>query len=238
MTMGASLVPAAPRRRDLRRGGVILCVVLMHGLGLWALQSGLMGRAVETLTTPPVLVHFVEAPAPPVVPPAVRPVAPVARSSPVPVAPVQPTPAPPPPTVAVEPRAPVATPAPVPAATPAPASAEPVTSASAAPAPSTEPPPPPPIVLPSSSAAYLHNPAPPYPAVSRQLGEAGRVVVRVFIGLEGTALQAQLAVSSGYDRLDAVALQTARRWRYVPGREAGIPKPMWFEVPIHFVLGR
>ena len=110
-------------------------------------------------------------------------------------------------------------------------------SASVAPAPSAEPPPPSPIVLPSSSAAYLHNPPPPYPAVSRQLGEAGRVVVRVLIGLEGTALQAQLAVSSGYDRLDAVALQTARRWRYVPGREAGIPKPMWFDVPIHFVLG-
>lgn len=231
MTGGASMVPAAPRRRDLRRGGVILCVVLMHGLGLWALQSGLMGRAVETLTTLPVFVHFVEMPAPPVAPPAVRPVAPVARLRPVPVAPVQPAPAPLPTSMEEEPPAPVATPEPVPAPPPA----EPVRTAAV---PSAEPPPPPPIVLPSSNAAYLNNPAPPYPAASRQLGEAGRVVVRVFIGLEGTALQAQLAVSSGYDRLDAVALQTARRWRYVPGREAGIPKPMWFDVPIHFVLGR
>lgn len=231
MTMGASMVPAAPRRRDLRRGGVILCVVLMHGLGLWALQSGLMGRAVETLTTLPVFVHFVEVPAPPVAPPAGRPVAPVARLRPVPVAPVQPAPAPLPSSTEEAPPAPVATPEPVPAPPPA----EPVMTAAV---PSAEPPPPPPIVLPSSSAAYLDNPAPPYPAASRQLGEAGRVVVRVFIGLEGTALQAQLAVSSGYDRLDAVALQTARRWRYVPGREAGIPKPMWFDVPIHFVLGR
>lgn len=231
MTMGASMVPAAARRRDLRRGGVILCVVLMHGLGLWALQSGLIGRAVETLTTLPVFVHFVEVPVPPVAPPAVRPVAPVARLRPVPVAPVQPAPAPLPSSTEEAPPTPVATPEPV----PAPPSAEPVMTAAV---PSAEPPPPPPIVLPSSSAAYLDNPAPPYPAASRQLGEAGRVVVRVFIGLEGTALQAQLAVSSGYDRLDAVALQTARRWRYVPGREAGIPKPMWFDVPIHFVLGR
>ncbi len=236
MTVGATTMPAPPRRRDLRREGVILCVLLLHGLGLWALQSGLMGRAVETLTTIPVLVRFVEIPAPPVTPPVVRPVAPVPRPRPVAAAPVPPVAALPPARVAEEPPAPVAPPVPA----PEPAAAEAVTAVSVAPAPSAEPapPPPPPVVLPSSSAAYLHNPPPPYPAVSRQLGEAGRVVVRVFIGLEGTALQAQLAVSSGYERLDAVALQTARRWRYQPGREGGIPKPMWFDVPIHFVLGR
>lgn len=232
MSVGISRMPAPLRLRDFRREGVILCVVLMHGLGLWTLQSGLVGRAVETLTTIPVLVRFVDTPAPPVAPPAVRPVAPVPRPRPVSVAPVQPAPALPPTRVAEEPPAPVATPA------PEPATAEALTAVSVAPAPSAEPAPPPPIVLPSSSAAYLHNPPPPYPAASRQLGEAGRVVVRVFIGLDGTALQAQLAVSSGYDRLDAVALQTARRWRYVPGREGGMPKPMWFDVPIHFVLGR
>lgn len=232
MTVGATTMPAPSRRRDLRRVGVILSVLLLHGLGLWSLQSGLMGRAVETLTTIPVLVRFVQTPAPPVAPPAVRPVAPVPRPSPVHVTPVHPAPAPLPPRTMDEPPAPVATPA------PEPAPAEPVMTASVAPAPPAEPPPPPPIVLPSSSAAYLHNPAPPYPAASRQLGEAGRVVVRVFIGLDGTALQAQLAVSSGYERLDTVALQTARRWRYQPGREGGIPKPMWFDVPIHFVLSR
>ena len=233
MSVSATTMPASPRRRNFRREGVILCVLLLHGLGLWALQSGLVGRAVETLTTLPVLVSFAEAPAPPVAPPAVHPVAPTLRPRPVHEAPVQraPAPAPLPAHMTEEPPAPVATPA------PEPGTAEPVMTASVAPVPLAEPPPPPPIVLPSSSAAYLHNPPPPYPAASRQLGEAGRVVVRVFIGLEGTALQAQLAVSSGYDRLDAVALQTARRWRYQPGREGGIPKPMWFDVPIHFVLG-
>lgn len=93
------------------------------------------------------------------------------------------------------------------------------------------------VVQPSSSAAYLNNPAPRYPAMSRRLGESGRVVVRVLIGTDGVARDARIQRSSGYERLDQVALETARdRWRYVPGTRGGVPEAMWFNVPIHFVL--
>lgn len=94
-----------------------------------------------------------------------------------------------------------------------------------------------PVALPSASAAYLNNPPPEYPRMSRRLGESGRVVVRVLIGTDGRASQARIQRSSGYERLDQTALQTVRdRWRFQPGTRAGIPEAMWFDVPINFVL--
>jgi periplasmic protein TonB len=42
--------------------------------------------------------------------------------------------------------------------------------------------------------------------------------------------------SSGFQRLDDTAVQTVLRWRYVPGKRAGVPEAMWFNVPITFVL--
>jgi protein TonB len=98
------------------------------------------------------------------------------------------------------------------------------------------PPAPPRIDLPSSSADYLNNPRPPYPPLSKRLGEQGKVVVRVFIEVDGTASRAEVRQSSGFERLDQTALQTVLRWRYVPGKRAGVAEAMWFNVPISFVL--
>ncbi|TSE19814.1 hypothetical protein Tsedi_02149 [Tepidimonas sediminis] len=96
--------------------------------------------------------------------------------------------------------------------------------------------PPPKIELPSASAAYLNNPPPAYPALSRRLGEQGRVVLRVRIEPDGTASAAEIRTSSGYERLDKAALEAVLRWRYVPGKRDGVPEAMWFLVPIQFVL--
>lgn len=90
--------------------------------------------------------------------------------------------------------------------------------------------------LPSSDADYLQNPKPAYPAMSKRLGEQGRVVVRVRIGADGVPLQAEIGKSSGFERLDQAALATTLRWRYVPGTRGGVPQSMWFSVPINFVL--
>ena len=72
--------------------------------------------------------------------------------------------------------------------------------------------------------------------MSKRLGEKGNVVVRVLIGADGTAQKAELKQSSGYDRLDQAAVTTVLKWRYVPGKRAGVPEAMWFNVPINFVL--
>lgn len=92
------------------------------------------------------------------------------------------------------------------------------------------------VVLPSSDADYLNNPKPEYPSQSRRRNEQGKVVVNVFIGTDGLAQKAEVKVSSGFERLDAAALATAKAWRYVPGKRGGVPEAMWFAVPINFVM--
>jgi protein TonB len=92
------------------------------------------------------------------------------------------------------------------------------------------------VVLPSSDADYLNNPTPTYPSMSRRMGEQGTVLVRAFINTEGRAEKVEIRTSSGYSRLDDAALATVQRWRYVPGKRAGVAEAMWFNVPIRFLL--
>jgi periplasmic protein TonB len=92
------------------------------------------------------------------------------------------------------------------------------------------------VDLPISDADYLHNPKPAYPPTSRRLGEQGKVVLRVLIGVDGRAQDATVLESSGFARLDRAALEAARQWRYVPGKRGGVPEPMWVKVPIDFDL--
>jgi protein TonB len=227
---------ALPRPAALSRNTTIVIAVLaLHAGALWALQSGLLRRAVELVVPAEVLVEFIEPAKPIVTPP---PPAPKLKPQPVQTAPVKPAPLPPAPVpVAIAdptpaPNAPTGSTLPQP---PAP----PITAAMAPPAPApapAAPPAPPRIELPSSNADYLNNPRPAYPPLSKRLGEQGKVVVRVFIETTGNASKAEIAQSSGFDRLDQTALDTARRWRYVPGKRAGVPEAMWFNVPINFVL--
>lgn len=205
-----------------RRLLIATSVVLLHVGVLWALQSGLMRRAVEFVIPGEVLSEVFSPPAPP----AAKPQTPAA-----------PRPQPPKPEVQPAPPLPsaLATPEPAPAAAaaaPAAPAAPAIEASTAAPGPAA----PARIELPSSDAAYLNNPKPSYPALSRRLGEQGKVVVRVLIGVDGRAQQAEIHLSSGYVRLDQAALGTVRSWRFRPGTRNGIPETMWFNVPVNFVL--
>ena len=208
-------------------------VVLLHVAAIWALQSGMLRRAVEVVVPVTILSELVAPPAPP-------PPAPVPPSLPQPVKPavvkkVEPVrpPAPRPvavPTPAPEPEAPTGAEVMMP---PAPPVAAPVAVAPPSPpAPAA----PPKVDLPSSAADYLQNPAPVYPPVSKRLGEQGKVLVRVFIGADGVPQKAELKRSSGFDRLDRSALDYVMRCRYVPGKVGGVAQAMWYEAPVNFVL--
>lgn len=213
-----------------RRLLIVAAVIGFHVLGLWALQAGLLRRVVELVVPVAVMAELIEPPQPQVTPeptppkpqPAPKPVAPVQRAvkqAPMPLAIADPAPAPEAPTGVVS-----APPEPAPAVT------EPVAAAPVAP------PAPPKVELPSSDANYLNNPPPPYPPLSKRLGEQGRVMVRVHISADGIATRAEVQKSSGFPRLDETAVQTVLRWRYVPGKRAGVPEAMWYSVPINFVL--
>jgi len=90
--------------------------------------------------------------------------------------------------------------------------------------------------LPHLNADYLNNPAPEYPSASRQLGEQGRVLVRAFVDDNGWVAQALLRKSSGYSRLDAAALDSVKRWRFVPARRGEQAVSAWVVVPVAFTL--
>ncbi|MCX7893501.1 MAG: TonB family protein [Burkholderiales bacterium] len=142
------------------------------------------------------------------------------------------------------PRAPKPDTAPVLTAAPAPAAASPVQpsatrAAEVAPAPepaSSAPPGQAALVPPSFSADYLHNPAPAYPSMSRRLGEEGKVVVRVLVDPEGLPARVELRASSGFPRLDEVALETVRKWKFVPAKQGDRAVAAWVLVPISFSL--
>jgi protein TonB len=94
------------------------------------------------------------------------------------------------------------------------------------------------LVAPRFDAAYLDNPAPAYPTMSRRQHEEGRVMLRVRVGADGRAESVEIAASSGFDRLDRAAQDAVRRWRFVPARRGPDAVAAFVNVPIAFSLDR
>lgn len=93
-----------------------------------------------------------------------------------------------------------------------------------------------PVAPPMFNADYLRNPAPPYPRLSRRLGEQGKVMLRVLVNIAGNAEKIEIQASSGSTRLDQAALQAVTQWRFVPARKGAEPVTEWVVVPIVFSL--
>ena len=210
-------------------------VILFHVAALWALQSGLIRKAADVIIPVEILSQFIDPPKPvapppppPPSPPQRKPTTPPPPPRPMAIRTPTPVPAPDAPTGTVTPSpppAPVAAPVlPAPLAPPAP------------PAPAPAPPAPPAVQLPSSNADYLQNPKPVYPSMSKRLGEQGKVIVRVLIGIDGLPREASIRQSSGFQRLDEAAQAAVMSWRYVPGKRNGVVEAMEFNVPINWVL--
>ncbi|HTP42620.1 MAG TPA: energy transducer TonB, partial [Nitrospiria bacterium] len=132
---------------------------------------------------------------------------------PVPVKLEPPPPAPPAPQQLVV-KAPVVSPE-QPVAPPPPPSA-PVLEASSAP--------PGPVQLTTELSVSCPKRSPPeYPALSRRMGEEGRVIVRVELDEQGRVDTAQIESSSGSSRLDAAALAAVKSWQCSPAVHDGNP---------------
>lgn len=124
----------------------------------------------------------------------------------------------------------ISEPTPSPIIAPSPPPAPPVEPIAVAPAP------PAPVIPPQFNADYLNNPAPQYPALSRRLGEQGRVILRVFVDDRGLPARVELRSSSGHQRLDQVALETVKQWKFVAARRGDQATSAWVLVPISFSL--
>jgi protein TonB len=251
------VLPRLPRPTVLERAARItrlLAVILAHAVLLGVIASHMD-------STPPRMPETIEVAL--IAPPAPAPMAPpVAQAPPKPVppppapAPPEPKPTPPkpvPPKPRPEPKprpkppkaisepVPAPEPAPQPPAppAPAPAPADPV-AAPSNPARIENAPPGPqagaPVTAARFDAAYLNNPRPVYPRLSRRMGEQGKVLLRVQVDGEGRPLEVRLQQSSGHTRLDEAARAAVSQWRFVPARRGDEAITTWVIVPIEFKL--
>ncbi|MCW5661617.1 MAG: energy transducer TonB [Burkholderiaceae bacterium] len=208
------------------RHTLVMGVLGAHVLAGWALmQIDAVRHAVSEAA--PLFVSLVAPPAPPVPPPPPPPVRkPPPKREPPPIISAPPAPSVEPPSFVVPaipdlpPPVVVAAPEPPPPAPPPPPPA----------------PPPEPKTIPPTAVRYVTPPAPVYPAASRRLREAGRVVLRVQIGADGRARQVMLSRSSGHARLDESAAASVRSALFAPYTENGVPLVVWTLVPIEFEL--
>jgi len=77
---------------------------------------------------------------------------------------------------------------------------------------------------------------PRYPRVSRKRGERGRVLVRVFINRDGSSEKVEIEQSSGFDRLDRAAMDSAKKCRFVPAKRNGKPVKTLATIPYTFTF--
>ncbi|MGB1220349.1 MAG: energy transducer TonB [Alcanivoracaceae bacterium] len=92
------------------------------------------------------------------------------------------------------------------------------------------------VIPPKVDASARQNPPPVYPSTSRRRGEEGTVVLAIHIDARGRVTAARVARSSGHARLDRVALEAVRHWRYQPATRAGVAIAWDYRQPVVFSL--
>ena len=219
---------AYDRLTPLQRRAMVGAIAAAHVAALWALlQIREVREAVADAA--PMFVSLVAPPTPPK---------------------VTPPPPPPPPTppvrrpIAPEPRLIAAAPSPAPKAfvveppPPEPTPPEPAPVVAAPAAPPAPPPPPPPRNLSASAVQYLEPLQVEYPRLSKRLGEAGVVTLRVFIDEAGRVRDVQVSRTSGHPRLDDAAMAAVQKARFKPPTENGQAVSGYAQVPVDFQLER
>lgn len=84
---------------------------------------------------------------------------------------------------------------------------------------------------------YLNNPSPPYPEFAKEEGQEGTANLLVSVDVSGHVTGVRLEKSSGFNSLDASALETVKKeWKFRPANAGGIAIPSHILVPIHFKL--
>lgn len=210
-------MPYAPAQDSsflTRRGLVFILIVLLHVGMFWLLNSGLSHQIIDVVLGPIETRMIEEAPdtdePPPPPPPKIE----------------TPPPFVPPPEVSIE----------LPVETNTSTAIQTTTTVR----PTA---PPPPVAAPAiPRTAPRSDPRrplsqPEYPPSSRRAGEAGTVILEVYVLENGRVGEARVKQSSGFPRLDEAAVREVKRsWRLVPGTENGKPAPMWGQFAVTFKL--
>jgi protein TonB len=89
---------------------------------------------------------------------------------------------------------------------------------------------------PGIAPGYLSAPPPIYPPQARRERQEGIVLLAVLVSERGTPTDVNVVNSSGYPLLDRAAMDTVRRWQFVPARIGNRVVSATAEVPIRFSL--
>lgn len=81
---------------------------------------------------------------------------------------------------------------------------------------------------------YGSNPKPKYPAAAQRRHLEGKVLLTVRVSAEGDSEQVSILKSSGHEILDDVAVETVKKWKFVPGRKGSKAIATTVTVPINF----
>ncbi|MET0281056.1 MAG: energy transducer TonB [Steroidobacteraceae bacterium] len=197
-----------------RRGAFLFILIAFHIVLLWALKSGFAVKFVQSITEPikAEIINEVKPEEPPPPPPEVRMELPPVQVPPV-LVDIQ-IPSDPPPTAL---QAPITTdPTPQPPAPPAP--------------------PRPPVAATKAVVTYKPDTFDYYPSTSRNLGEEGKLRVRLCVGVNGRVTEAAVGEGSGIARLDEAGVRLAKQYRFKPATEDGKPVAQCFLLPVSFSL--
>jgi len=214
--------PSALAARLRARFGPLAAIVRAHALMFYLVSSGLLHRVVQTALPAAVFVNFIAPPAPPPAAAAALPTVALAQP-PAMMVPVVPP-------LAIAPTENAIHAPPPTAAAPAADKAAPVLALSAAPALAAGP------KTVTSGVEYIQAPQPVYPAMSRRMGEQGKVVLRILVNEKGLPDQVVVQTSSGSARLDEAGRQAALRALFKPHVEDGRPVAVFVIVPLNFQL--
>ncbi|MGO8990197.1 MAG: energy transducer TonB [bacterium] len=88
----------------------------------------------------------------------------------------------------------------------------------------------------TGSPRYAQNPKPPYPQEARDKGYQGRVLLEVEVLANGKVGDIFVKQSSGYDVLDQCALETVKKWTFIPAMKGNVPITMGANIPITFQI--
>ena len=199
------------QRTKTKRLPSLMVVLVLHGILLWLIQSGLARQAI-TLTQESVEALLLTDAAPP--PPPIA-----APKTPSPKTPLPPVIQPP-----ITAATPVITAPTAPAINVTPTQSTPPTAPTASSAPS------PSIrtgaaIQPGASCAK-----PDYPSASRRLEEEGTVSLKFLIGVDGRVLQAEIEKTSGFPRLDEAARNALSKCQFRPGTIDGKAEQSWASI--------
>ena len=94
------------------------------------------------------------------------------------------------------------------------------------------PPPPKPSVI--TRAEAVRRVQPKYPAAAREFAAAGKIVVRVLVGTDGSVKDATIINSFGNPACEQAALDAARQWEFNPATKDGTPFEQRVSIPFTF----